>query len=84
MSGRTIRVVGMKDGDLFFVQALEVDIAAQGKTLGEASERFRIALNAEQRDADEAGRDLFDIGPAPASFHELYDDDPIYREKLVA
>lgn len=84
MSGRTIRVVGVKDGDLYFVQALEVDIAAQGRTLDEAAERIRVALNAELREADASGRDLFDLGPAPKSFHDLYDDDPIYREKLVA
>lgn len=84
MSDRTIRVVGVKDGDLYFVQALEVDIAAQGRTMDEAAERFRIALNAEQREADACGRDLFDIGPGPASFQDLYDDNPLYKEKLVA
>lgn len=81
---RTIRVVGTKDGEIFFVQALEVDVAAQGRTKEEAIRRLQVALNAEEREAKAEGKDLFDIGPAPKAFHDLYDDHPDFREKLVA
>jgi hypothetical protein len=81
---RTVRTVTYKDGDLYVTQALEVDIAAQGSTATEAFERFGIALRAEAREAEAAGRDLFDIGPAPNVFHALFQGDVVAREQMVA
>lgn len=82
---QTYRVVGIKDGDIFVAQILEVDVSAQGRSFDEALKRLRIALTAEEREAREVGRELADlVGPAPQSFHELYDDHPQFREKLVA
>lgn len=81
---RTIRMVIFPDGDMFVAQALEVDVAAQGRTADEAHSRLALAMNVEQRDADEAGRDLFDIGPAPASFHAMYEDQNVRRETMAA
>jgi hypothetical protein len=72
------------DGDMFVAQALEVDIAAQGRSTDEACRRLRLAVNAEQVEADQAGRDMFDIGPAPASFHALYDDQNVHRDTMAA
>lgn len=82
---QTYRVVGIKDGDVFVAQALEIDVSAQGRTFDEALERLKTALVAEENEAAACGRDVHDvIGPAPKSFHDLYEDDPKYREKLVA
>lgn len=81
---RTIRTVIFPDGDRFVAQALEIDIAAQGSSTDEAYRRLMLAVNAEQQDADHEGRDLFDIGPAPASFHALFDDQNVRRETMAA
>lgn len=72
------------DGDMFVAQALEVDVAAQGRTTDEAHRRLVLAMSAEQADADREGRDLFDIGPAPASIQALYDDRSVLRDTMAA
>jgi len=75
---RTIRVITFRASDLYIAQGLEVDICAQGKSPDEANRRFSIALNAEARDALEAGRDLFDvIEPAPAVFFSMFDNNEV-------
>jgi len=85
MNKRTIRVVIFREAEFFVAQALEVDISAQGRTPEEASRRLGLALNAEQREAEAEGRDLFEIGPAPESFRVLFEDRVVSREeKLVA
>jgi hypothetical protein len=82
---QTYRVVGLKDGDVFVAQVLEVDVSAQGSSFDEALERLKVALNAEGREAELKGRDIQDLlRPAPKIFHDLYEDHPQYREKLVA
>lgn len=82
---QTYRVVGIKDGDVFVVQALELDVSAQGSSFDEALERLKIALIAEEKEALASGRDINEVvGPAPKMFHDLYEDRPQYREKLVA
>ena len=81
----TYRVVGLKDGDVFVAQVLEVDVSAQGRSFDEALERLKLALNAEGREAEASGRDIYDLlGPAPKMFHDLYEDHSQLREKLVA
>lgn len=85
MDSTAIRVVVFKDGDHYVAQALEVDVAAQGFTPEEASRRRGVALDAEARDAQAEGRDLFDIGPAPETMRILYENQVVRREeKLVA
>lgn len=85
MNAHTIRVVVFEDGDHFIAQALEVDVAAQGRTADEASRRLEAALAAENRDAQSVGRTIFDIGPAPDAIRVLYEDKVVSREeKLVA
>lgn len=82
---QTYRVVGIKDGDVFVVQALELDVSAQGRSFDEALERLKLALAAEEKEAVASGRDVNEVvGPAPKMFHDLYEDRPQYREKLVA
>ena len=81
---RTIRVVIFPDGDMFIAQALEVDIAAQGRTPDEARRRLVLAVNSEQSDADKEGKNLFDIGPAPASVQALYEETTVLRETMAA
>ncbi len=81
---QAIRVVVFKDGDLFVAQALEVDVAAQGKTAEEASARLNCVLRTEAREMADEGRSLFDIGPAPAPFHALYNNSTVSREVMQA
>ncbi|MBA5779545.1 hypothetical protein H2509_20635 [Stappia sp. F7233] len=80
-----IRVVIFREGDHYIAQGLEVDLCAQGRDLEEAEKRFGVVLRAELREAKQRGASIFDIGPAPAVFHALYDNSSISRsEALVA
>lgn len=82
---QTYRVVGLKDGDLFVAQMLELDVAAQGRSFDEALDRLKTAFAAEKKEAEASGLDILDVvGPAPKAFHDLYDDRPQHRDKLVA
>lgn len=65
MDSKHLSVVVFKDSGCYIAQAIEVDIAAQGRTPEEALNRLGVAVNVERREAEEAGRDMFDIGPAP-------------------
>jgi hypothetical protein len=81
MGSTAIRVIVFKDGDLYIAQALEVDIAAQGPSPEEASRRLGVALDAEAREAEKAGRDWFEIGPAPEAMRVLYENRVVSREE---
>lgn len=81
---KQIRVVVLKDENVFVAQCLEVDVAAQGPTAKDAVANLRCALNAESREAIKAGKTLADIGPAPEAFHKIYDHDVVDRLALVA
>lgn len=82
---RTYRVVGIRDGDVFVAQALELDVSAQGRSFDEALEQLKIVLLAQSQDALDSGLDIDDVvGPAPRRFHDLYEHETQYREKLVA
>ncbi|WP_375568786.1 hypothetical protein ABWH92_12380 [Ahrensia marina] len=78
---KDIRVVIVQDGDLYFAQCLEVNIAAQGTTRDEAMERLRIAFNAEAR---ERGETIFDLGPAPEEYVRMYESEPTRHHLQVA
>jgi len=67
MEMRTLHTIVYKEGDHFIASGVELDIFAQGKTQAEAESRLEVVLNAEIREANDAGRDLFDLGPAPDS-----------------
>lgn len=80
----TIHVVIFKDGDCFVASAVEVDIAAQGKTPDDAFRSLGVVLRAE---IAERGGNLAEIGPAPDVIRNLYegrDDRLVSREKLAA
>lgn len=79
-----IRVIVLKDEDVYVAQCLEIDIAAQGKTADEALARLRVAFKAELADAMECGRSIKDIGPAPDAFAMMYDSNVVERTALVA
>lgn len=76
-----LRVIVLRDGDLFYAQCLEYDIAAQGKTADEAVERLGIALRQERKEAVESG---IEIGPAPDHYQKMYDTDIVEKTALVA
>lgn len=81
---QTIRIVLFEDGGHFVAQALEVDVAAQGRTVEEARARLHVALCAEADEMALEGRNLLDLGPAPAPFHALYDNRAVCRETIRA
>ena len=62
---RTLHTIIFRDGDLYVASGVELDIVAQGKTVREAEERLETVLKAELKEAEQSGRDVFDIGPAP-------------------
>lgn len=77
-----IRVVVLNEGDVFYGQCLEYDVAAQADSVEELKGFLRVALRAEAELAAESGRTLADIGPAPAFYHDLYRGDVDVREQL--
>lgn len=77
-----LRVVVLKDGDLYIAQCLEIDIAAQGTNKADAIRRLYETVQAERNLALEEGRDVMNIGPAPRSFHLLYDSNAGSRTEL--
>ncbi|MDQ0507438.1 hypothetical protein [Xanthobacter agilis] len=78
----TIRVIVFKEGDLFVAQALEVDIAAQGRTADDAILKLSALVRLEDHEAKEAGGSVFDIGPAPATVQAFYDDLEVRRDQI--
>jgi hypothetical protein len=77
-----LRVVVLKDGDIFVAQCLEIDVSAQGTSHEEAMNRLRAALRAEEAEAKNSGKKLSDIGPAPMAFHAIYGAGSIARDEL--
>jgi len=80
----TIRVVIFREGECFIASAVDVDIAAQGKTRDEALNALRVVMHAE---LSERGGDLSEIGPAPDMIRQMYEGDDnrlISREKIAA
>jgi hypothetical protein len=71
---RTLHTIVFREGELYIASGVELDIAAQGKTKQEAEERLETVLKAEIQDAAMTGRDVFDIGPAPASVVSLFEE----------
>lgn len=79
-----IRVVIIKDESAYVAQCLEVDIAAQGKSVDDALNRLRTVLVAEIREATSAGRTIYDLGPAPETFEMIHDTNVIHRTTMAA
>lgn len=80
---RIYRVVGIREGERFVAQALEVDVFARGQSFEEALDRLKVTLAQSQESLD-SGLDIFDVlGPAPQHFHELYERDLQCRETLI-
>lgn len=79
-----IRVLVLRDENMFVAQCLEVDVAAQGKTSEEAMSRLRAVFHAELEALDEDGKDISSMSPAPECFHALYAADVVDRTELVA
>ncbi|MDR6954616.1 hypothetical protein J2X65_003990 [Ancylobacter sp. 3268] len=84
MMGLELRVVIFQDGDMFIAQALELDVAAQGRTVEQARERRRVALVSEIECAFEDRRNPMDIGPAPQKFHDMFDQKVVARGSMAA
>jgi len=81
---RTIHTVVFKDGEFFIASAVEVDIAAQGKTLDEALTRLGVTVRAELAERND---DLSAIGPAPEAIQRMFkgpDSRVISRDLLAA
>lgn len=70
----TIKAVILDDGDLWAVQCLDYDIAAQGETVHEAIHAFMRTVTAQIYLDVEKGRAPFaNIDPAPQEFWEMFD-----------
>lgn len=80
---RPIRVLVLRDGDIFVAQGLEYDIAAQGRSEDEAKRRLLIALKAELAEARERGEAEIALAPAPKAFHVIYASDDISRTEVT-
>lgn len=77
-----LRVVVLRDGDVFVAQCLEIDIAAQGLSEVDAISRLKAVLRAESVMAEEQGKTIADLGPAPDAFHRIYGADVVSRTEL--
>jgi hypothetical protein len=70
----TIRVVVMREGDLFVAQCLEVDIGAEAHDLEELDTRLGMTLRAEFINLGGTEDDPFpNLGPAPEYFQNMWD-----------
>lgn len=69
---RTLNTIVFREGELFIASGVELDIVAQGKTAMEAEARLETVLKAEIMEAEQAGRDIFDLGPAPDAIVTLF------------
>lgn len=70
---RTVRVVLIKEGDLWIAQCLEFDVGAQAEGMDELQRRFEVALQCEIDECIRAGvsPDVA-IGPAPQFYYDLW------------
>ena len=68
-----LRVVIIKEGDVWNAQCLEYDIGAQAKDLSELQSRFAAVFEAERdASAKEGGEEFAGIDPAPDYYHDLW------------
>jgi predicted RNase H-like HicB family nuclease len=77
-----LRILLIRDGDIFVAQCLELDVAAQGSSKDEALSRLNAVMRIEIKEARDQGRDIKDIGPAPTVFHEIYESEIVGRQVL--
>lgn len=81
ISQDAIRVLVQREdvegAQIFYAQALEVDVGAQGSTVEEALERLGLTLRLEKDfRADPANADVEAIPPAPQSYHDAWNAAP--------
>ena len=70
---RIIHVLLIREGDSWVAQALDVDIAAQGRSVPLAQKAFIQAVNAQLRLDAAHGREPFQgIPPAPEAYWEAF------------
>jgi predicted RNase H-like HicB family nuclease len=69
---RKLNIIVFKEDDIFIASGVELDVFAQGASEEEAIRRLETVLRAEMQEAKAAGRDVFDIGPAPESVQGLF------------
>ena len=73
-SKNLLRIVVIKDGDVFVAQCLEHDISAQATDLTKLKHRISAALTLEREYSLRNDKEPFcGIGPAPQHFHDLWD-----------
>jgi hypothetical protein len=77
-----LRVLVLRDGNLFFAQCLEINIAAQGASEDEAINNLHVAFRCETEQAQQRGTDLADLGPAPAAYQAMSDANIVGRTEL--
>ena len=65
-----MRVIVIKEENMFVGQCLEHDICAQGSTVPELMERLSLTASLE---ADDRGGSLEGLEPAPDHFHQMWD-----------
>jgi hypothetical protein len=69
-----LRVLFTQEGDLWAAQCIDHDIAAQGKTIGEAKQVFeRTIIGQILRDIKDGREPLAAFPPAPKSYREKFD-----------
>lgn len=70
-----IRAVILEDGDLWAVQGLDYDIAAQGDSVHEAMQSFqRVVIAQVLLDLEKKRIPFADIPKAPDEFWEMFDE----------
>ena len=68
-----LRVVVLKDGEVYVAQCLELDISAQASDLKSLRHRMNAAIDAERDYANATGKSLDDIGKAPKHFFDMWE-----------
>lgn len=70
----TLRIIAIREGDLWVAQCLEYDICVQGEDLAQAKRRMKVALEHEARITKEKyGVEYKGIPAAPDFFKALFD-----------
>ncbi|MGD1926357.1 MAG: hypothetical protein ACFB03_19550 [Paracoccaceae bacterium] len=69
-----LRILVIKEGDVFVAQCLEYDICTQANSFGEVERRMDVLLGLECRAGlNETGSEFGHIDAAPDEFHKMWD-----------
>lgn len=69
-----LRILIIKEGDMFVGQCLEHDVCAQARTLEQLERRMDAQLEAERlAGLNSTGTDYGHIDPAPEEFHNMWE-----------